>query len=610
MRKGQVEIVVILGLLVVIAVVVVSQMNIFAPNETTDSRLARESVESFVRLAAYDTVDKMSMYGGYVSPSDFTGDYETVNGKPVPYWQQGGVVSYPDKTSNFMKGIKNYIDDNKDDLTATMNNVTLGDPVISAPIFNNDKITVTVAMPTVIRGVPYNQPYIVTIPTRFSEVYEFSKNFAQYEATERPLEYFTLSSMFLSPLENGFHEIPYSEMAVSCGQHLFASSMDIRPKVENAIMSTLAYTYMPGRVPLNTLRTASHPKYSLTPIDGNSYPNIDISFDLPDYFELVPGSMFQMDPSTVSVMAEPIPFTGECISNPVDVNYFIRYPAIVKVKDPETNNLLQFAIDVYIKDNLPGGWASVGGYESTEQKQVCDESLCEIDMTVTDLYGNPVSGATVKHMGCFVGKSDSDGKISGLGPCGQGMLRIYASGYDEYKGFAGNSDLNDKSFALRKRVPLNFIFYEVIISDSMGGGYFINANNLDAPGVVPLQDDHMATLTFYNVRNDFQLASTSVAMSYDVLVEDVYAVSGMLLTSDMTKVEGAFADEIAISHVEGKEGQTVYVYIPKSVNFNGATTDTIRRLTATYTGVMQKCGIDTMTTEKVNLEEACAVESI
>jgi len=110
MKKGQVEIVIILGLLVVIAVVVVSQINIFSPSDTTDSRLAKESVESFVRLAAYDTVDKMSMYGGYLSPDDFTGGYVMLNGKPVPYWQRAGVVTYPDKTVNFVQGVKNYID--------------------------------------------------------------------------------------------------------------------------------------------------------------------------------------------------------------------------------------------------------------------------------------------------------------------------------------------------------------------------------------------------------------------------------------------------------------------------------------------------------------------
>jgi len=183
-----------------------------------------------------------------------------------------------------------------------MNNVTLGDPVVSPPIFANDKITVSVALPTVVRGVPYNQPYVVTIPTRFSEVYEFSKNFAKYEVAERPLEYFTLSSIFLSPIENGFHEIPYAEMAMECGQYLFASSMDIKPKIESVVRSTLAYTYMPGRVPLNTLKASRHPKYSLTPINGNSYPNIDISFDLPDDFELIPGSMFQMSPGTVNII--------------------------------------------------------------------------------------------------------------------------------------------------------------------------------------------------------------------------------------------------------------------------------------------------------------------
>jgi hypothetical protein len=609
MRKGQVELIVILGLLVVIAVVVVSQLNIFAPTETTDSRLARESVEAFIRIASYDTVERMSLYGGYLSPDDFATDYVILNGKPVPYWQKGGTITYPDKTANFVKGVKDYIDENKDGLAATMTNVTLGEPVVSSPLFNDDSITVTVALPTVIRGVPYNQPYVVTIPTRFSEAYEFSKNFVQYEATERPLEYFTLSSMFLSPLENGFHEIPYAEVATNCGEYLFTSSLDVKPKVENVIRTTLAYTYMPGRVPLNTLKTTSHPKYSMSPINGNSYPNIDLSFDLPDDFELLLGSDFQMDPDTVTIIAEPVPLTGACMSDPADISYFVRYPTVVRVRDPETNNMFQFAVDVYIKDNLPGEWAGgVTGYETDEQREVCEEAYCDYSITVTDLSGGKVSGASVKYMGCYLGRTDSDGKLSGLGPCGLGMLRMSAKGFDDYNEFVSYDDLVDGTFSMRKRVSLNFEFYEVIVSEGVGGGYFISADSAQVPGISPLQDS-LIMMNFMSLRNSFDLLSAEPAMAYNILVEDTYAVSGTLLSPDMTKLEGAFVDQITLSYTGG-DAETVYVYIPRSINFNGATEQQAKVLAATYTGVLQACGIGPISTERVTLENSCAVDSI
>ncbi len=607
MRKGQVELIVILGLLVVIAVVVVSQFNIFAPTETTDSRLARASVEAFIRIASYDTVERMSMYGGYLSPDEFATDYVYLNGKPVPYWQQGGTITYPDKAANFVQGVKDYIDENKDGLAATMTNVTLGEPVVSPPLFNDDSITVTVALPTIIRGVPYNQPYVVTIPTRFSEAYEFSKSFVQYEATERPLEYFTLSSMFLSPLENGFHEIPYAEVATSCGEYLFTSSLDVKPKVENIIRSTLAYTYMPGKAPLNTLKTSSHPKYSLSPINGNSYPNIDLSFDLPDDFELMLGSDFQMDPDTVTIIAEPVPLTGACISDPADINYFVRYPTVVRVRDPETSNVLQFAVDVFIKDNLPGEWAGgVTGYESDEQREVCEESYCDYSITVTDMQGEPVSGASVKYMGCYLGKTDSDGTLSGLGPCGLGMIRMSAKGFDDYNEFVSYETMADGSFSMRKRVSLNFEFYEVTVSEGVSGGYFISADSAQVPGIKPLQD-HLIMMDFMSSRNNFDLLSAEPAAAYNILVEDEYAVSGTLLSSDMTVLEGAFVDNMTVS---SGELDTVYVYIPRSINFNGATEQEAKVLAATYTGVLQECGIGPISTERVTLENSCAVESI
>jgi len=415
--------------------------------------------------------------------------------------------------------------------------------------------------------------------------------------------------MFLSPLENGFHEIPYAEVATSCGEYLFTNAMDVKPRIENVIKSTLAYTYMPGRVPLNTLKTTSHPKYSLSPINGNSYPNIDLSFDLPDDFELLLGSDFQMEPDTVTIIAEPVPLTGACMSDPADISYFVRYPTVVRVRDPETGNLLQFAVDVFIKDNLPGEWAGgVTGYGSDEQQEICEQAYCDYSITVTNLQDEPVSGASVKYMGCFLGRTGSDGKLSGLGPCGLGMLRMSAPGYDDYNEFVSYDSLAEGSFSMRKRVPLNFIFYEVTVSEGLSGGYFISADSADVPGISPLQD-HLIMMNFMSSRNSFDLLSAEPAAPYGILVEDTYAVSGTLLSPDMNRLEGAFVDQITVSYVSG-DAETVYVYIPKSINFNGATEQEAKLLAATYTGVLQACGIDPVSTERIALENSCAVDSI
>lgn len=603
MRKGQVELVVILALLVVIVVVVVSQMNVFAPTETSDSRLAKESVEGLVRMAAYDTLDRMSMYGGYLSPDDFVTGYVYLNGKEVPYWQQGGDVTYPDKSANFMEGVRLYLEENKADLEASLNNVSLGEVSVSAPVFQNDRITVNVYMPTVIRGVPYNTPYVVTIPTRFSEVYDFGKNFVTYEVTERPLEYFTLSTMFLSPMVNGFHEIPYAEVALDCGHFLFTNSFDVKPKVESAIRKTLAYTYMPGKVPLNTLRTTNHPKYSLEAIGGNSYPSIDMNFELPDDFELTYLSEFEMSPDTITIVAEPVPFTGICMSDPVDINYYVRYPAIMRVKDTETGNYLQFAIDVYIKDNKPGVWSSgVGGYETDEQKEVCEESYCTYNISVTDLDGDPVSRASVKYMGCFLGTTDSSGELNGYGPCGLGMLRIRADGFGEYERFLSYDQLVGAEFQLSRMVPINFIFYEVPV-DVVGDNKYM----IQYGAISPLEDSAVM-MNFLSGSKSFEIFSMEAAMSYNLITEGDYYVGLSLVSSDLNVLEGGLISDVTVSYIDGLEGQTVYVYIPRSINFNGVTDDgEIRRLSALYSSVLNECGIGPLTTEEFVQETACAV---
>ena len=277
--KGQAELIIIVALMVVIVIVVATQINNIIPTtESPDIRNARESVESFIRAAVIDTLGNLSESGGYLSESDYQLGYVYFNDKKVPYWQYGGEVRYPDILENIRSGVDEYIKANKNGLAESLAGLSLGDAMVGTPVFSGDKLTLSVTMPTTYKETPVTQTYTVSVDSQIGDIYSFAKGIAAYDAANRPFEYYTLSTMMLSPMDNGHHAIPMYEILVGCGDYIFASSWDIMPEVEDSIRKTLAHVYMPGKVPEGTLRTSGSPKYSLVPISNNNYENLEVAF--------------------------------------------------------------------------------------------------------------------------------------------------------------------------------------------------------------------------------------------------------------------------------------------------------------------------------------------
>ncbi|MCK4497174.1 MAG: hypothetical protein KAU24_03205, partial [Candidatus Aenigmarchaeota archaeon] len=182
-RKGQVEFIVILGLLVVIAVVIfyAYQSGLLTPVVSPDVSLAEDSVRNLIRAGAYQTLTNMSLYGGYLNADSFQMGSLTFNGKEVPYWQKNGQITYPDLHMNFKEGIKSYLIQNKDGFANAYTEeygkeIVIGEPSVSAN-FMNDKIDLLVNMPTTLDGNAVPQPYTISISTRFEEIHDFSTGF-------------------------------------------------------------------------------------------------------------------------------------------------------------------------------------------------------------------------------------------------------------------------------------------------------------------------------------------------------------------------------------------------------------------------------------------------
>jgi hypothetical protein len=603
--KGQVELIVIVGLLVVIAAVVVSQMHLFVvPGSTPDVRTARESVEGLLRAAALDTIKTMSDNGGYLSASDYQLGSVTLNGKELPYWQYGGRVTYPDKLANFQAGVQAYLEANKDSLAGTLSNVTLGEPHVLAPVFADDSVTVSVNMPAKYKGTDMAQPFTVTVDTHFSEIYDFSRGFAIYEAENRPFEYYTLSTMLLSPMENGHHSIPMYELLIGCGDYLFASSWDVIPEVEDAITKTLAYTYMPGKAPTGTLRTSSSPKYSLVPINGRDYEDLRISFMLPDDFGL-DTTNFRMSPDPATGTAEPIPMMGQCIgTEPVSVDYMIEYPTILRALDPETGSIFQFAFHVFIHDNAPREWSASVTPEDDILAEVCSEPSCTLGLDVLDSSGNPIESASVSFMGCFLGRTDSGGHIATLAPCGSGTLYVYKRGYGEYLDPRTSGHL-DGIVTLYKKPAFNLIIHEVKVQDWGEGRYMVYYGE---EHIQPVSGKR-AWITFRSEQDftkEYSFYSDGSPVLVSAMPAGMYYASGTLSSPDFQTLHGAFIYSYEIP--EGLDLGNLHIYMPTTSALDSITDDTQRMLKiGELSQVLEECGIGPVTSTAYIQESACSV---
>ncbi|UCD07866.1 MAG: carboxypeptidase regulatory-like domain-containing protein [Candidatus Aenigmatarchaeota archaeon] len=607
-RKGQVEFIVILGLLVVIAVVVfyAYQSGILGPVVSPDVSLAEESVRNLIRTGAYQTLNNMSLYGGYLNADSFQLGSLTFNGREVPYWQKNGQIQYPDLHSNFKEGVKNYLLQYKDGFANAYTEqegkeLIIGEPSISAN-FLNDKIDLLVNMPTTLDGNTVPQPYSVSIPTRFEETNDFSTGFLTFSGTNRPLEYFTLGSMLFSPIEDGEHDVPFYIHLTQCGDMVYKDWFDVKNGIEYAIKTTLAHTYMPGKYPTNVLHTTSHPKYSIPPINGNEYENIDITFHLPDDFELNPKNL-QFTPSPIFVQAEPIPMTTICDSDPMFVQYYIIYPTIVRVKDPLTGNSFQFATEVFIFNNTPGDWGVPSDY--LPSPGICENPGCSIDITVRDSDGNSIPSVSVTFMNCLLGRTDSSGRFLGSAPCGIGPLEVYKQGFGSYKEMKSSDDIEGLSITLSKTPAVNLHFYEVEVQNiTLTKRYKISSGAISY--INTRHPDEFVNLNFYSyVRNQFyQRFFNNKIGRITAIPADVYYVSGTLI-SDAEAVGGVMVEYILEEELDGKD---LYVYLPYIVEF-GQIEEEVEFMTGVQdmTRLLEACGLGPIRDTPVQNFGGCSV---
>jgi len=300
------------------------------------------------------------------------------------------------------------------------------------------------------------------------------------------------------------------------------------------------------------------------------------------------------------------------MSEPLYVNYFVRYPNIVRIEDPLTQNTFQFAIDVYIKDNEPGVWSDgAAGYASTDQTQLCNNPMCSMKIEVKDSSGNPIPYASATFMGCPVGRGEADGVIESSIPCGIGNLQVYRQGYDiTEQMFSSDLLLADHSVTMLRTPVVNLHFYEVVIDTvEATSEYWIKQ------GAIRPIDNNLRDGTLHLTILE-QGTSDSHQFMFDESVGSLIGVSaGSHIFSaslfnnfgtESVSVIGMMATQFTVR--EDMDGKDLHVYVPYYPELNSMTDNTeLGVKVATLSQLFEKCGIGPISETMINDDFTCSL---
>ena len=591
MRKGQAEILIILGIIVVgVIAILLATQSFDRPISTPPSDL-RGSLEHLIRSGADETQRVLSLNGGYAAPAGGAVFLE----QSVPYWQENGVLNIPAVEQNFEEFLTAFINENKDSFVEGLGGeIVVGRADVDAT-FLNDKIILNVNLPSSRNNVATPPNYQIEILSRFGEVLDFSRTFTQMQTDNRYLEVFTLNSIIASPIENGEFVTPWFIQLATCGDFIFRSYQDIQPAMRDRVATTLAHTYLPGKSPVNVGDVTPFPKY-LLPLT-KPYTDLDVSFHLAD--DGLNPTNFQFTPDPIQASADPIGFTGICVSDPLYVRYFLSLPVIVRVKDTITGHIFQFALPLFIDNNAPGTWGIATDGDRAIQAQICEDLFCSVSLAVTGTSGEPVSGADVSFMGCSIGRTSSQGVLETAGPCGAGPLQVYAKGYDFYIEQTSYTNMEDKTVTLSQLVSPALFIHEAIVADN------IFSNQYWIMGTVPLDGKLLLSLRSTETDKIYTRVFDEPGEALKGVPVGTYMVIGTLMNEDLTVLRGSLSTFLTLT--EGVE--ELYFYVPQNTEFVGMEDqNAIFARSRTLTTVLERCGVGPVQSTAFDGEFPCIKE--
>ena len=364
-RKGQVEFVVIAGVILVIAVAIVLSLQTTTPVVSTiplDIQQEQQSVQQFIKNvvteSVYDSLDVVEAHGGYLNPEYFEGGGTIVPhtaflNDGVPYWQTCGDTDIPDKEliARMMNvATERHIRDELADFTSGSGKEVVFslESLEADTAILEEKVIVRVSLPTAVEGYPIDSYPAIEIPTKLGRIYNFAQDFALESASTRFFEEFLLHSIYFS------RELPTVGFLTECGGGFHLSGEEVDNALEQVVKSSIRpslWTPMVDQGAGSGLE--DYPKiYAIERVSGKQYPDLEIRFDLPDDFDIAGSSAIDMAnnqpaASVPGFEIEGLSTEGLCMQF-YNAPYEISYPVIISVYDDLTGNYFRVASLVHL----------------------------------------------------------------------------------------------------------------------------------------------------------------------------------------------------------------------------------------------------------------------
>ncbi len=452
--RAQASFILIIGILLVIAIVIyyASQGFVSPPVVGEEQKMVQEMIEGIITSGTELSLRAIELQGGYLIPPNESVAFMNMG---VPYWQicQNDISPNLDEVKErFEISIGYYVNIHAQDIkdffgkNLSLSNVSR----VDVNILNN-KIDVSVYMPTKFRGYPISQPYRISVPTKFKELFEFAKDTVA-EINKAPsqggrfFETFTVASLYHSKY------LPTFGFLTKCGEYIRLTPQDISHGLYDIITYTMTHFLWWQQMPDS--RT-----YAVERVNGKQYLDLSPGLFLPQGFDVKSsGSVSIKNNKWLAYTPIPIP---RC-HTAYNIEYSVAYPLVIKTKDSETGYDFNFAIYVNVDGMEPGDCDVI---TTIPGEEACTELPCSASIRVVDCSGNPLEGAVAYFGDCFVGESGSNGYINGEILCGTYQLDIYYS--DEYGYYSKSiSSTNiDGTYVLCKKPEFTAYLNEVDIVD-------------------------------------------------------------------------------------------------------------------------------------------------
>jgi len=453
-RKGQVELVIILGIVFLFIVVIFSGVgsNFFAspvPGGVADKQeLVSMRVEGIIEDGVEQTLRVMERHGGYLDDPSIAGTEATwmypanvqFMGTGVAYWQmcENDYSLTKERIEGWFElsvakyvkdNLKGVVDDFGRNVSFDTRDIDVDINILGWNSGEEKRIDFEVNLPTEVDGYPmpsqYN-PYDGFVSTRFGEIIRFASDYAKDNVVNRNLEVFTIYGIYFSKNIDGFGKLPTSGVLTECGQTLHRD-----PDQINSYLYELV-NYVITQLRWWDLMSTDHdiPKiFAIQKLNRETYRGLDIYLRMSDYFAFDNHDVIMItnnDPLVKSsILTPPV-----CVQE-FNMGYDVDYPVIISVKDIETGSFFNFASHVFVKSNGLHMYPGKCGDITSPGQGNCENLQCTTTVRVINDLSQPVEKAFVAFGDCPVGYTDENGRISGPSAC-RGDFSIYKNDTYEY----------------------------------------------------------------------------------------------------------------------------------------------------------------------------------